>query len=281
MVRAGVDCGTTLKKLVWSDDDGLHYAIHWTDESLAETIQQKGITTVARTGIRSLGALPERVRVVEFPGDKIEVELKLQIAGARALLKATHGDVSNFLLVSIGTGVSYSRVAPNAFERYPIGSAIGGGLIKGIAALCGVTLAEIAVLVPSCDIAADIFIKDIDLEKNDTLEGNMVLSHFGNVTRQTPKAHVVASAINTVAACTVKDVWNLLTNGFAKDIEQVVYIGTPIAKIPALCDRLVHYHTLLPVPPLMLSRGEFAGALGALMNLNYMMNMNGVPNVAK
>ncbi len=270
-MRAGVDCGATLKKIVWSDNEGLHYSMHWTEGSLINTIRSNNISVVARTGVGAFPMLPSHIGVVKFPGDRIDVELKLQAAGVRALLKATAVDITRFLLVSVGTGVSYSRIAPNVCDRQSIGSAIGGGFIKGIAALCDVALADVANVVPSCDSAADILIKDIDITKREQLEGEIVLAHFGNVTRHTPKTHVLASAINTVAACTVKDVMNILGNNFLGE-ERVVYIGTPIAKIPALRDRLQKYHAFLPVPPLMLPRGEFAGALGALMNLNRMMD---------
>ncbi len=274
-MKAGIDCGTSHMKAVWRQADDLHaFASSSDGDDIVACLARHGIMQARLTGIGPAPALG-RIAAVRCAADPIEDEIALQADGARRLLAGTPGTPEgDFLLVSVGTGTSYTLVPKDGPpRRFPIGNAIGGGFIAGLAAMQALEIDRIDDLARR-GTALDLLVKDLVPAAAGTLQGEFVVSHFGKlgIPRFTPEApadgadplgDICTTIVHCAAVAIIRDVLILgMIPGFAAD--DAVFIGTPVAKMVALRGHFARYAAGLGKRAHFPENGEYAAALGAL-----------------
>lgn len=260
-MKAGIDCGTTLTKFAWLDEGRLQRfsTANAKAESVLDEMRAAGVTYARMTGV---GPRPPGgyFAFAEPDGDPIADEIALQADGARRLLGTAAPE--EFLLVSVGTGVSYTFVTAGGNERHPLGNAIGGGFIAGVSRLLGVIPREVGSLAEASP-SLDILVRDVVPATAGSPHGEFVVSHFGKTAEGDdvlPRA--CASLLSTVAVSVVRDV---MLFGMQRTLpKDVVLIGTPVTQFSPLRDQLRAYLPFAGVMPHFPEKGEYAAAVGAL-----------------
>lgn len=113
MKHAGVDAGSSLTKVAFKNDDGNWIFLSTADHNpaaIARELANRGITKLNVCGINKLHPAFQNFKINRLPGDPIDNEIKIQANGAREMLRDGGYDTKKFLLVSIGTGTSYTFV---------------------------------------------------------------------------------------------------------------------------------------------------------------------------
>lgn len=271
-MKAGIDLGTTLVKAAWMKDG--QYQLASTADSSLEDITQRmkneGVKDISLTGINWTS---ERISTLaEFnlmaDGEQtVETEIATQAAGVKELLKTQGNNLQNYLLVSIGSGTSYATVTKDNLVHHRPGNPISGRFIEKMGALLGAKDYQEIVddaarsIARNGRIESDLLVEDILPAARRSLEGKFVIAHFGKADINTPKDDLYASLLNTVAVTTIRDVLQL-TN---KNPENVVYIGSTVARTPPFIVMLKLYSQALGYHPHFPEKGEYAQALGAYL----------------
>ncbi|MGE0711777.1 MAG: hypothetical protein AB7N76_30485 [Planctomycetota bacterium] len=273
MKAAGLDLGSTLAKAVWRDPgapNGLALrrceraaAPALLDELRAAGVRRLGVTG---TGFRSLDLAG--FAASEVTGADIDREVAVQARGARALLAAEGRPIAgSMLVVSVGTGVSYGLSAPGAAaRRFPLGSALGGGFLRGLGALLGAPDFAALAAESASGHAADILVADLLPETSGTPVGELVVAHFGRADAATPRPDALASLVATVATSIGRDLALLAQQPGWGLPEAVVFLGSTLA-LPALAAALEGWTRRLGATPYLPALGAHALALGALLTL--------------
>lgn len=286
-MKAGIDFGTTLTKVAWRKKDGT-YGLDSTirrDESetccstdelatprelVTASLQREGVTGLRATGIGERWL--KGFALEESKGDPIEDEIRLQADGVRQLLGSCSGlklenRPDSFLLVSIGTGVSYTRVIKGKAERFPYGNAIGGGFIAGLARLLGIDDVRDVKYVGSNDEPPDLLVRDVLEHTRGMPLGELVVAHFGKVPADgtlVKSGEAVASALHCVATSIIRDVIMMgMMEKFAPP-GPAVFIGSTVSAFPALAHHLSRYAVMIGAEAKFPDNGEYAAAVGAL-----------------
>ena len=267
----GVDIGSTLTKFALLTADGqLHKKIFPTErwEHILEQIRVLKLQHVALTGggAERMGlALEQEVHIVsEFTAFARGAELLLQIAEQPC--------DESCLVVSVGTGTSALKLSPQGVERAG-GSALGGGTLVGLGRL----LCQCQDFETLCELAqkgdrkkVDWLVSDIYPEGTSGLPGGLTAASFGrcalsdsNSADFTPQdiAHGLFGLVGENVA--------LLSAAWAINakVRQVILGGSTLRGNPILCDLLKAVLMLSGLQPVVLTDGEYAGAVGALQIL--------------
>lgn len=271
-MKAGIDCGTSRIKAVWRKADGAYAYVSSSDPAeVAGALSANGVTRLRATGIG--GRIPAGFAVSGPSGDPIADEIALQACGASKMF-GWDLPADGFLLVSVGTGTSYTMVAREGEpRRFPLGNSIGGGFIAGLALLHGLDVEEVGPLAEK-GTPLDLLVKHLVPAKDGTFEGELVVSNFGAVADPERMGHafsheggtiedVCATIVHCAAVAVIRDALILgMIPGFAAD--DVVFIGTPVAKLSSLRSHLARYAAALGKRAHFPENGEYAAALGAL-----------------
>ena len=264
-MKAGFDFGSTLTKVVWHKGD-YHYASTADQplESILDQIKQDGVKTLNITGIGYFTIpLPEDF-IHKFPqGDPLEQETHLQARGAKKLLELEGKDLQNILIVSIGTGTSFTFFSNGQIEKYPFGNSQGGGYLEKQAIILGLQnyqeLAQYAERGTPCDL----LVKDKIPATVGSLYGEIVIANFGRATKETSKEDLAASSVNQVAVAIIRDMMKMNLMEKYKVPNDIVFVGSTVKAFPYLREKLSFYNTFLGKNLHFPSKGEFASALGA------------------
>lgn len=261
-MKAGIDRGTTLTKFAWLDDGRLQLfsTANARPESILDEMRAAGIVRARTVGI---GQGPAASGIIEerASGDPIADEIALQAAGVRRLL----GDAApeEFLLVSIGTGTSYTFVTKDGTERHPLGNAIGGGFIAGLAKLLRVDVRQVEANAAESPSSLDLLVKDV-LPSAMGMQGEFVVAHFGKDAPDDELSvrRACASLLRTVAVSVVRD---LMLFGMQRRMPaDAVFIGSTVSTFRTLREHLGNYAPFAGLVPHFPPRGEYAAAIGAL-----------------
>ncbi|MBI3633864.1 MAG: hypothetical protein HY226_06290, partial [Candidatus Vogelbacteria bacterium] len=230
---AGIDFGSSCTKFVWQRDPD-HYGNAGLDrlifsstadktiEEIVVDLQKSNVTMAVATGINidnetNLNKLLGwRTTIVRPTGDHIDSEISLQAHGAIELLNQVGpSKFRNFLLVSIGTGTSYTFVDWNGswatkdfgkVERFPLGNAVGGGFIKGVLELAGAGIKTEHIHSTLLDVILDIKIKDLDSSFAGTPMGELPVAYLGNAKHDSNKQDIMQAVTNCVATTIFRDI---------------------------------------------------------------------------
>ena len=273
---AGIDMGSTLQKIVWKEEGkgGAYSFASSADKPLAEILEglkKKGIVQFYAVGTGTCseicsGITETRDNADTLTENPIDKEIILQANGALEIMAMDMRRLGlldvpeEFLLVSIGTGISYTFVTKNSTEHFPIGSALGGGFIHGMKNILGLTWKELA----TCqNKTLDLLIKDKILSLANTPLGERPIAHFGKATEYSSKEELSASLLSMVATVLAKDI---LLQGMIRAVpDHIVYIGTPISRLPSLQVIVSNWTQTLGKTPYFPKHGEYALAMGAYM----------------
>ncbi|MBT5022070.1 hypothetical protein HOK51_06675 [Candidatus Woesearchaeota archaeon] len=269
-MNAGIDFGTTFTKAVWKAKDKDEYRFYSTAENQLEEIinQMKAddITQIYAAGINYKCAkkLKKEFKIIKNGEDKIQNEICLQVDGVRKLLnlKNKNKTLDEFLIVSIGSGTSYTLVRENKKLKFPFGSCIGGDFIKGLSTTYGSNDYNKMLKLANKGKSLDIKIKDLLPNKKFTFEGNLIISCFGKATNESKLEDIYHSIINCVAVSTIKDI--LVMNMIPKYVipKNIVYIGSTIPNSP-LKKLLSKYTLFIGKKAHFPKKPEYALAMGA------------------
>jgi pantothenate kinase len=248
-MTVGIDSGTSLTKFAWQRADAVQFrsTASSTIDDIYGELQQDGITTARVFGAQSLEHPFE-----ELPrhADPIKEETRLQARGARHL-----AGVGGCLVVSIGTGVSYTRVLFGKALRMPVGSSLGGGFLTGMRSIArNVPWTEFDDLAMSTK-TPDLMVGDL---YPDHPAKDLVLANFGSYNGT--NGEVCSGAVSVVATGIVKDLvlYSILT-------KHVVFVGTA-AQLQSLQIKINAFQPLLKKQFHFPENGAFAGALGAMLD---------------
>ncbi len=265
-MKAGIDLGTTLVKTTWMNNGQYQFA-STADYSLEEITQRMKVDGVVDVVLAGINVTDDRIKALSnfniLPQEEqtVKTEIATQSAGVKELLKMSGNNLENYLLVSIGSGTSYTTVNGNQSIHEEPGNPLGGKTILGLGLVFGAKNYQEIVEWAARGTPADLFYKDIFPNLKGTLKGEFVIAHFGKADASTKKEDLCASTINTVAVSVVCDLLRI-TN---KTPGNVLYIGSTVSRTPPLTAMLRLYSQALGYQPHFPQNGEFSLALGAYL----------------
>lgn len=223
----------------------------------------------ARVGVTG-GGTDRLVR--EVPGAVPINEFAAWGAGASAMLSETNGGapMQRHLLVSLGTGTSVLLVDGLSVMRVG-GTALGGGTLLGLAAgLIGSSdFAHVAGLARKGSRRhVDLLVSDIYPAGGIPLAGDLTAANFGKLASRLRARDAVADAdIAHALMGLLGENVALVCAGFAalSQVQRIVFGGSTLRGNEALVEILGGITRALGREPVFLPRGEYAGALGALL----------------
>jgi type II pantothenate kinase len=230
-MKAGIDCGSTLIKIALQKGKSFKFysQADYSKQQLDKILKQNFITKKIYTGLKA--------------DQNIAREIKLQVQGVRALAKLP----KKFILVSIGTGTSYTLVSETSISRLPLGNSLGGGFIFGLGKALGFKdFKEITNAAKRGNLQnADIYFK------------NLIVANLAKINQKTKKADLAAGLMNIIAITTMKDLML-----YKVEKENIVFIGSTLKNNACLKELLKKYFK----KAIFIKNGEFATAVGALLS---------------
>lgn len=228
---AGIDLGSTLMKIAFKKGKNFKFysQADYSQKQLTNILKKNHITKKIFAGINA---------------DKnIVREIKLQVQGVRALAKLP----KKFVLVSIGTGISYTIVNGDYYKKLSLGNSLGGGFIYGLGLALGFkSYQEIIKKAQKGNLKkADIYFKDL------------LVANMAKLNKKTKKKDIAAGLMNVVAVTTMKDLMLYKLNK-----EKIVFIGSTLKNNFCLQKLLKEYFK----KAIFIKNSEFATALGALLS---------------
>ena len=251
----GLDLGSTLIKACWEKNG--HYdfisTISLSLPDFAERLKSKNITAANVAGIAPLPPELEFLKLNRPKGDLIDHEIKTQAMGLAALSKKLP---SEFLLASVGTGTSYTRVNYKNMARLPLGNSLGGGFIMGMGQALG--FKDFKDVIKKA--------QQGDHKKVDKYFKDLIVANMAKTTVNSTKKDIAAGLMNIVAITTMKDLMLYTAHPRYGRFKNVIYIGSTIANNPYLQKLLTKYTKDIDKKPTFVKQGEYATCLGALLS---------------
>jgi len=277
-MRAGIDIGTTLTKFAWKYE-GEDHRISTAEMPLEEIVgllKACGVREVCLTGNGESQAdwSAEGFLVSRPSGDPLRNEFLVQADGARRILKEEGHDAEEFLLVSVGTGTSFTYVTKDDAQPFPFGTAVGGGFIMGLA-----HPDHDALDVDSMSISGevrDLLLEDV-VPNAAGLPGWAPVAHFGKM-RSSPRNDPAdpelygdryATAMHMVATLVLRDMALLSMIKGPAGPKHAFIVGSTVGGFIRLHgmfeDLIAKFRAFRLIPEtVMPTWGEYAGAVGAL-----------------
>ncbi|WP_409293827.1 type II pantothenate kinase [Peribacillus sp. SCS-26] len=172
-----------------------------------------------------------------------------------------------FILANIGTGTSIHYISADESERLA-GSGMGGGTFMGLASILAGSqdFKEIMSLAENGHRGTvDLQVKDIYAPAEPPIPGHFTASNFGKASGQdgSKKEDLMAALTGMIAETVV-----LLSTGTArlKDVQDILYIGNTITGSPHFKESLKAVTEIFGFRYHELERGEYSGAIGALLS---------------
>ena len=285
----GVDLGGTFTKVCITNDNGANsYEIFPTSmEKLKEFFVMKDNHLVIpsenlkirKWRITGGGAYKFRSFFDTFnPQPEFVDELSATAKGSAHLLSnpdnikviGNNKITSKFLMISMGTGVSFTIVEPGKERRHIGGSALGGGTVMGLSKLLLQvtsfdTLLELASRGSESNL--DLLLSDVYGEDYGALTANVCASSLGKIATQevnVVKEDLAASLISTICYSIGCQAASICTGS---DIKTIVFVGGFLSQegiIPNSLQKasLLYQKDLTIVIP---NNAQFVGALGATL----------------
>lgn len=269
---AGLDLGCSLAKAVWKKEDKFCFASSEEkslDDILSE-MKKDGVKEIEVTGLgyyQNQKKLEENFALSHYWPDPIMHEIKLQASGTKKLLEQDGLKLENFLLVSIGTGTSYTSVKGEQINKYPFGNAIGGGFLLGFSNIMGFYSYKKFSELASKGKPLSLKFKDLVPQTADDPSGEFVIASLGRITKETEIEEICASMVECAAVSTINDILKI---GFNQEylLQDIVYVGSTIKHTPLLKEYLQKYSNFIGRNTYFPNFGEFAVALGAYYSLS-------------
>ena len=267
----GIDTGGTLTKLAYINQHG-ELTLQLFPSNEMELVKEwlERHPQVDEIGVT--GGRTEQLREVLNPLTAIQyiVEFEATIKGVRYLLQKEGHQIDRSIITNIGTGTSIHYMEGDDHARVS-GTGIGGGTLVGLAALlAGITnFDEIKSLAKKGDRSSiDLLVKDIYQGMNTPIDGNLTASNFGKIGITQSIHHPNEDVLATVQGL-VGEVITTLSIQVAQErkVGNIVYIGSTLTDNENLKHVISYYTILKKHTPIFLENCGFAGAVGALLNV--------------
>lgn len=265
--KVGIDAGGSLVKIAYEENGIFHYKKFPIGQLPSALKWLKMIAPNATAGLT--GGKAALMKEEYFSNGIIFPEFNSACEGAYFLLKEAKIDIhEKYIIVNIGTGTSWFAADGKTHTRI-LGSGIGGGTLMGLGALLtGETefprLVELASNGNKGNV--DLLVKDIYYPQEPPIDGNLTASNFakGSVNLDGTKEDRAAALINMIGETLV-----LLSMQatVAHQAGRLVYIGSTLAGNEPLKQCLASYKRMVGIDHVFLDKGEYCGALGALLLL--------------
>ncbi|RYL88848.1 type II pantothenate kinase [Sporolactobacillus sp. THM7-4] len=268
-VRVGIDAGGTLIKVVCKEGKDIRFSsfpVSRMEECTERFDRYDPETEICLTGGK---ASLLRKKISEKRVSTIG-EFAASCSGARFLLREQYEQIPEaFILTNVGTGTSIHFVEGEKNSRIS-GTGVGGGTIIGLSGLLtGVhdfnQMMELAKLGKRNHV--DLTVAHIYEGYTPPIPGDLTASNFGLVSADSEgisDSDKIASVIGLVAE-TVTTMSVLAAEN--KQVDTVVYIGSSFVGNPALKEVVTGYSTFRGTTPIIPERGQYSGAIGALLSL--------------
>lgn len=258
---AGIDLGGCLTKIAHGHDPFQFATVPSTDlGAVIAYLKAHKLSHLILTGggsVRQLAA---------FAGFHVVTtgEFEANARGANYLLDHQGGAVCPYMLVSIGTGTSMSRVDRSGVQRVT-GTGVGGGTLLGLGSvLTGQdTYDKIIGVAASGDRSGvDTLVRDIYDGDLPGLGGDVTAANFGKVASRQPQdlgraaLQMIGEVIAVIASLAAKNV----------SAQEVLYVGGALRDNPVLVDVLKSITLFMNQRPRFVQHGEYVGAIGALLH---------------
>ena len=252
----GVDLGTSAVKLALVKNGRcIKTQLAENDVPLAETLAAFGTSGVKRVAVTGVGASFLKENLCGVPTAHVDEFLALSRGAAHISRK------HNCLVVSIGTGTSFTRVTP-VRAWHVGGSGVGGGMLKGLSArLCDTgDMRELQALASEGDL------HNIDLELQDVCAGTLsnlqptsTVANMAKLGDAPSRADIAAGLCNMI----FQSIGVMAAFAVKKHVTRtIVLVGTimdwPIAK--RSFDEVAPLHNVKFITP---ENAAFATAIGA------------------
>ncbi|MBW7473486.1 type II pantothenate kinase [Paenibacillus oenotherae] len=266
-MNIGIDAGGTLIKAAYRHEDSLELVTFPIAElvHVASWLNEMQNADICITG----GKASLLQRHLKQEAREI-VEFQASCRGAQYLLEQNHIAEESYILTNVGTGTSIHYV-DRGVQRRVGGTGIGGGTMVGLSRLL-TGLSEYGAIVEA---AAGGLRDRIDLTVGHIYEGgeppipgHLTASNFGSVARSAAERRyrepeLAASVIGMVGE-TVATVSVLAAQSCG--VSTIVFIGSSFIGNDPLKRAVESYTELRGGKPVFLDKGEYSGALGALLS---------------
>ncbi|MDR0943498.1 MAG: hypothetical protein LBM41_03095 [Ruminococcus sp.] len=195
-------------------------------------------------------------------------EFNCVVAGAKELT-----GLSNFLLLSMGTGTAFLRVKNDKYTHLG-GTGVGGGTIKGLYSLFAENsdnadvkeIAKISKSGSACN--TDLKIGDISEDLGSLLSKDITVTNLSKLSKETSKEDFAAGIINLTA-----EVLMMMAVFARRDDETIVCIGglSQLDRIRETASVLGAMHKISFIFP---ENASFAGAIGCLIEIENLRRLS-------
>lgn len=265
--KVGIDAGGTLIKIAYIDQTELKYALFPTRQiaKAAEWLQQRFPNAeICVTGGKSL--LLQTFFTQDLP---MVVEFDATCSGVQYLLSKQNSVSGPFILANAGTGTSIHFI--DGANHFRVGgTGIGGGTLMGLSYLLTGISDYDEIIRLSCQgdrERIDLKVSHIYEGATPPISGDLTASNFGNVLNHPSdflKEDILASVIGLVGeTITTVSVHAAGQHG----VPVIVYIGSSFVRNELLQGVVQRYTVLRGSHPLVLTNGEYSGAIGALRSI--------------
>ncbi|HEY2420884.1 MAG TPA: type II pantothenate kinase [Neobacillus sp.] len=262
-LKAGIDAGGSLVKIVYQEKEKFHYKKYPIHEMAQALSWLKMVAPNAKVALT--GGKAAIIQKNYFPNGEIIPEFQATCEGARLFLVEEGKKIENpFLLVNIGTGTSWHFVNGEKYERI-LGSGVGGGIFTGLGSILTneADFQQLTLLANDGEKGnVDLLIKDIYESDEPPLDGNLTAANFAKGTNEKQTAADLMAAVTNMIVETI--VLLTLQAAAIHKTKQVVFIGSTLIGNHSLHKGLTFYMNMLGLSAEFLSNGEYCGAAGAL-----------------
>jgi type II pantothenate kinase len=257
---AGIDLGGCLTKIAHGHDPFQLATLPASDlDAVIAYLKAHNLSHLVLTGG---GSVKQRAAFAEFHVATTG-EFDASARGANYLLDHQGGAVFPYMLVSIGTGTSISKVDRSGVQRVT-GTGVGGGTLLGLGSvLTGEdTYDKIISKAASGDRSGvDTLVRDIYDGDLPGLGGDVTAANFGKAASRLPEdlgraaLQMVGEVIAVIASLAAKNV----------SAQEVLYVGGALRDNPVLVDVLKSITQFMDQRSRFVQHGEYVGAIGALL----------------
>jgi type II pantothenate kinase len=263
--KVGIDVGGSLIKIVYEEHGKIHYKTY---PILHLDNAMKWIKMVGSNAVFALtGGKAAFLHKNYFTDAKLVPEFEATCDGARFFLSQEADVPSSYLLVNIGTGTSWFFVNEEKQKRI-LGSGIGGGTFMGLGHLLTGErdFSELVALAMRGNKEyVDLTVSDIYMGEDTPIDGSLTASNFAKGKRDNQRNEDLMAAVSNMVAETI--VLLTLQAATIHQTKDVIYMGSTFTENEPLKKVLESYKEMMGLKTLFLKKGEYCGAMGALLNL--------------
>ncbi|PLT32517.1 type II pantothenate kinase [Bacillus sp. V5-8f] len=263
--KIGIDAGGSLLKMAYFEEEKLHVRTHSYQDTTS--LIQWLMMIAPNAEILITGGKSRLIREKLVTLAKEIDEFEATPAGAAYLFKqeAKHS-LKPSILVNIGTGTSIYLLKEDSADRIG-GTGVGGGTLLGLGKLLtGIhTFREIVSLADKGNRSViDLQVKDIYEPLEPPIPGHFTASNFGKAADgdAAGKEDLLAALTGMIAETVML---LAVQAASSRQIEDIVYIGGTVAGNQPLQSYLTESTQAFGCRPIFLDKGEYSGAVGALL----------------